>query len=131
MGSVALDAGWGADMAVGGFTDDDRRRFERLDLRAEDILKKIDELVGRFRDVEVDIDELRQTKADKSELSDSMVHNHETRIQLIEAGFKGFGETLTAIRRDVEPLKAWRWKQLGALGLLVILVEWLGRLLFK
>lgn len=121
---------WGELMA-GGFTDDDRRRFERVDLRVEDILKRMDELVARFRDVEVDIDELRGEKADKSDLSNAMVHNHETRIQLIETGLKGFGDTLTAIKGDLEPLKAWRWKQLGALGLFVALLEVLMRLIFK
>lgn len=122
---------WGQLMAAGGFTDDDRRRFERVDLRVEDILKRMDELVARFRDVEVDIDELRGGKADKSDLSQNLVHNHETRIQLIENGLKGFGDALASIKGDLEPLKAWRWKQLGALGLFVALVEVLMRVIFK
>jgi len=129
---MAANAGvWGDGMAVSGFTDDDRRRLERADVRVETILSRIDELVGRFRDIESEIDALKSSKADRGELDRAMVADHETRIRLIEKGLSGFSDGLEAIRKDLEPIKQFHWKQLGALSVLVVLVEVLGRLIFK
>ena len=116
---------WGIlDMAVGGFTDEDRRRFERIDLRVEDILKRFDEVTQRVRDVEVDIDEIRMSKAESGK-------DHETRLTLVERAqidiFKTFGE----IKQDLELLKAWRLKELGGIAAIVALAEFVFHILVK
>ena len=129
-------------MAGAGFTDDDRKRFERMDLHIEDVLKKIEELFQRFRDVEVDIDDLRASKAEKADLSLTTVHSHETRLQLVEAAHKAMEKELGAmqaevkqmfesIKKDLEPLKAWRLKELGGIAVIVAMAEMLFHLVVK
>lgn len=116
---------WGTvDMAVGGFTDEDRRRFERIDLRVEDILKRFDEVTQRVRDVEVDVDDLRMSKAERGK-------DQETRLALVERAQLDISNTLKEIKEDLEPLKAWRWKELGAVGAIVALAEFVFHVLVK
>lgn len=114
-----------------GFTDDDRRRFERIDLRVEDILKRFDEVTQRVRDVETDLDEMRMSKADRGDLSESAVHDHEARMRLVEKAQADISAMLVEIRRELEPLKAWRWKELGAVGAIVGIAEFLFHVLVK
>jgi hypothetical protein len=129
MSAIAFHSG-DFEMA-GGFTDEDRRRFERIDIRLEDILKRFDEVVQRVRDVEVDLDELRMSKAERSDLSESAVQDHETRMRLVEKSQADIAAVLAEIKRDLEPLKAWRWKELGAVGAIVALAEFAFHVLVK
>ena len=118
------------DMA-GGFNDEDRRRFERIDLRVEDILKRLEDIAARFHEVEVDIDDLRGSKADKDDLSSATVRDHETRMRLAEVSMADIKQGLADIKKDLEPLKAWRWKELGAIGAIVALAEFLFHVVLK
>lgn len=145
MSSTALD------MAIMGFTDEDRRKLERVDLRAEAMEKRMDELYqrttrieeklissatrGELRDVEVSIDELRLGKADRGELSLREIRDHETRLRLIETTAADLKKDLKAstdsIKADLDPLKEWHWKELGALAAITGLIEVIAHVLFK
>ena len=132
MSAIARDWGTIEAMPVDtGFNADDRRRFERVDFTVEAILKKLEAVEKRFEDVEVDIDDLRGTKADKSEYSQQMLTDHETRLRIVESNQRDVKELLGGIRSDLEPLREWRWKQLGALGVVILLVEVIAHVVFK
>jgi hypothetical protein len=114
-----------------GYTEDDRRRFERVDLRVEDILKGMEDLRSRFRDVEVDIDELRGGKADKSELGGKVIGDHETRLRLVEASMSGVMESMRNIEKELQLIQAWRWKAVGAFAVIIAVVNFLANRFLK
>lgn len=137
-----------------GFTDEDRRRFERIDIRVEDILQRMNELVSRIgtvegslptmatrdelHELEIDIDDLRGRKADRVDLSARVVSEHEARLRVLEGQYTAGQEEhqrldreVQQVRKDLEPLKAWHWKEIGALAGVMACIEILLHVFWK
>lgn len=94
MAALAIDLN---DMGDMGFTERDREVMVRLQVQMEHIMEaqrdtlvrlgKLEERAVSTNDMEqilADIDDLREKKADRKDLSDTRVSDHEARLRMLE-----------------------------------------------
>lgn len=111
-----------------GFTADDRKVLNQLPVILQNITEKttsIGDRVTRIEELKADRSEMRELerqivsrlddirvwigKVETGKGSAADVSDHETRLRLLETNTAGLPDAM----KDMDQLKAWRWKTIG------------------
>lgn len=116
---------------VAKLNEEDRKRFERMDIRLEDVLKRMDVLASKLEGVErtinvsaskKDVEELLEEIDTIREKSTQTVIDHETRLRMMEKTMTNIETVAQRLESETEGLKEWKWKQIGfILGITTLL----------